>query len=517
MVRMILLFTALLISGVVSAVEIPTGWNRYDDPAKKTVLFKPLNQNADIMVKYYPKQLLEGESVKSWLTNKLETSRAPQGQWVDGLSRFTRESFNRSFGFRKFRRSDGSIGMLGAVAFSADLLYVRLAMIMIGENVSESLKDQGYTILKAMDQDEIANAKAEWRGLDLETGTPKVRGVKKGGSIRAGRYVGQKTVSGEARGDYTVILYESGEYEFPDLKKKKSGYYTYSERFGKLYMRDPFTSARETYNDYCVYGTSTKTGKPVIYAYDSPAEYRLNWVGEVDRLSPSQRKKLEKQKQEKGYAYTTNPGDGLSLDEIETILYVYEGSKTQGNSPLHEEIYLLTKSGRVMDGIPVAPNQLDVAKSQNREPDRWGWWKYDGERYSFAWHMDRSHYVVPRGRQSKTQPIPAGTRLDGEWLASTTYRGEDFASTTAWGDRFSRDGRFTNRKSETVRVNGEVLGEGKKRSNVQPSEDQRGHYEFDGYNLVLRYANGVVYHLPTFTLDADFKQIWFRGGVLSQN
>ncbi|MCG8097489.1 MAG: hypothetical protein JAZ05_00200, partial [Candidatus Thiodiazotropha taylori] len=77
--------------------------------------------------------------------------------------------------------------------------------------------------------------------------------------------------------------------------------------------------------------------------------------------------------------------------------------------------------------------------------------------------------------------------------------------------------RFTNRKSETVRVNGEVLGEAEKQSNVQPSEDQRGHYEFDGYNLVLRYANGVVYHLPTFTLDADFKQIWFRGGVLSQN
>ncbi|MCG7984156.1 MAG: hypothetical protein JAY90_15570 [Candidatus Thiodiazotropha lotti] len=517
MYRMILLFTALLISGMVSAVEIPAGWNRYDDHAKKTIRFKPVNQNADIMVKYYPKQLLEGESVKSWLTNKLETSRAPQGEWLGELTRFTRESFNRSFGFRKFRRSDGSIGMLGAVAFSADLLYVRLAMIMIDENVSEVLKDQGYTILKAMDQDEIANAKAEWRGLDLETGTPKVRGVKKGGSIRAGRYVGQKTVSGEARGDYTVILYETGEYEFPNFKKKKSGYYTYSERFGKLYMRDPFTSSMETYKDYCVYGTSTKTGKPVIYAYDSPAEYRLNWVGEVDRLSPSQRKKLEKQKQEKGYAYTTNPGDGLSLDEIETILYVYEESKTQGNTPLHEEIYLLTKKGRVMDGLPVAPNQLDVAKSQNREPDRWGWWKHDGERYSFAWSTDRSHYVVPRGRQLKTQPIPAGTRLEGEWLASTTYHGEDFVSTTAWGDQFSRDGRFTNQNSELIKVNGRMLESNRKHSKQLAGEDDTGHYEFDGYSLVLKYQSGDVRHLPTFTLDGDFKQIWFRGRLLSQN
>ncbi|MEW8626158.1 MAG: hypothetical protein AB2551_10425 [Candidatus Thiodiazotropha sp.] len=517
MKRMLLLLATLLLSTQGSAVEVPPGWDRYDDHAKKTIVFKPVRQGADIMVKYYPKQLLEGNSVKSWLTNKLETSKAPQGEWVEALKNFTRESFNRSFGFRKFRRADGSSGVLGAVAFSADLLYVRLAIIMYGENVAKPMKDQAFTLLKAMDEEEIANAKAEWRGLDLETGTPKVHGVKKGGSIKAGRYVGQKTVSGEARGNYTVLLYETGEYEFPDFKKKKSGYYTYSERFGKLYMRDPFTSAMETYKDYCVYGTSTKTGKPVIYAYDSPAEYRLNWVGEVDRLSPSQRKKLKKQKQKKGYSYTTNPGEGLSLDDIETILYVYEESNTQGNSPLHEEIYLLTKNGRVMDGIPVAPKLLDVAKSQNREPDRWGWWKHDGERYSFAWNMDRSHYVVPRGRQIKTQPIPAGTRLEGEWLASTTYRGEDFASTTAWGNRFSRDGRFTNQKTEIVEVNGRLLGVGEKRLNQLPGENQRGHYEFDGYSLVLKYQSGVVRYLPTFTLDTDFKRIWFRGGLLSQN
>jgi hypothetical protein len=515
---MIFLFAALLSSAQGSAIELPIGWNRHDDPAKQTIVFKPVREDMDIMVKFYPKVLLEEENVESWLRNKLETSKAPKGEWVDDHIDFTRESFNRSYGFRKFRRLDGSIGTLGAVGFSADLLYIRLAIIMYGGNVQKPLRDQAFTILKSLDEDEIANAKAEFRGLDLETGTPKVTGVKKGGPIKPGRYVGQQTIRGEVRGGkYTIILYETGEYELPYLKKKKNGYYTYSKGFGKLYIRDPFTSAMETYDDYCVYGTSEITGKPVIYAYDSPAEYRLNWVGEVDRLSPSQREKLKKQKEKSGYPYTTNPGDGLSAEEIETILYVYEASTTQGNSPVHEEIYLLTKSGRVMDGIPVAPNLLDVAKSQNREPDRWGWWKHDGERYIFAWNMDQSHYVVPRGRQIKTQPIPAGTRLQGVWLASKNYTGDDFSSTRAWGDQFSREGRFTHQQREQITVNGRVLEKPKKNHKSPSGEDKSGYYEFNGNNLVLKYDNGVVQHLPTFTLDTELNQIWFRGGVLSQD
>ncbi|MEJ2620438.1 MAG: hypothetical protein P8163_09295 [Candidatus Thiodiazotropha sp.] len=477
MYRMIFLFAALLISAQGSAIELPIGWNRYDDHAKQTIVFKPVREDMDIMVKFYPKALLESKSVKSWLRYKLETSKAPQGEWVDDRIEFTRESFNRSFGFRKFRKLDGSIGILGAVGFSADLLYIRLAIVLYGGNVQKPLRDQAFTILRSLDKDEIANAKAEFRGVDLETGTPKVTGVKKGGPIKPGRYVGQRTIRDEVRGGkYTIILYDTGEYEFPYRKKEKSGYYTYSRRFGKLYISDPFTSAMETYDDYCVYGTSSVTGKPVIYAYDSPAEYRLNWVGEVDRLSPSQREKLKKQKQKSGYSYTTNPGDGLSADEIETILYVYEASSMQGNSPAHEEIYLLTKGGRVMDGIPVAPYLLDVAKSQNREPDRWGWWKYDGERYRFAWTVDKSHYVVPRGQQLKTQPIPVGTRLQGTWLASKTYTGDDFASTTAWGDQFSRDGRFTNQKREQLKVKGKVLKKPKKSLEQLPGEEQTGYY-----------------------------------------
>jgi hypothetical protein len=131
--------------------------------------------------------------------------------------------------------------------------------------------------------------------------------------------------------------------------------------------------------------------------------------------------------------------------------------------------------------------------------------------------MDQSHYVVPRGRQIKTQPIPAGTRLQGVWLASKTYAGDDFSSTTAWGDQFSREGRFTHQEREQITVNGRVLEKPIKNHKSPSAEDKSGYYEFNGNNLVLKYDNGVVHHLPTFTLNAELKQIWFRGGVLSQD
>jgi hypothetical protein len=495
--------------------EIPAGWNRTIDNRKNAIVFKPSNTNIDVMVKYYPTELLEGASVNVWLQNKLSNSKAPMGKWSEEPNQVVRESYNRAYSGRTFRKPDGSIGNLGAVAFSADLLYVRLAVIIYDKNkTNETYRKQAFAILRNIDKVEIANAKEEWRGLDLETGAPKVTGVKKGGPIKPGRYVGSKTISGEVRGQYTIILYETGEYEFPNTKKKHSGYYRYSKGFGKLYIKDPCSNTLDTWeNHYCVYGTNEKTGKPVIYAYDSPAHYRLNWVGPVDRLSPRQRQEIEAKEKakERSYQYTTNPGDGLSIDQIETILYVYQEHNESGEGVIDEEIYLLTKDGRVMDGLPVAPNMLDITKSQNREPDRWGWWKFDGQNYRFAWVVDKKHYVIPKGKQIKSKPIPAGTHLKGDWNRTNTYTGSDFTSSNSRGGILNKDGRFVHYSKDVVQVNGSNLG---RESQHEPDHDEMGLYEFEGYNLTLKYDNGDVHYLPTFTTDEEFEHIWFRNSLL---
>jgi hypothetical protein len=252
------------------AVDIPAGWKQRFDSRKNAQIFQPVDSNSGILIKYYPKELLGKIGISDWLNNKLTNSKAPVGEWSDDLKPVVRESFNRAYKTRGFSKPDGSTGYLVAVAFSADLLYVRLGIIIFNKKEKNKVYlDQSFDILKEMDKVEIANAKEEWRGLDLETGAPKVAGVKKGGEIKPGRYVGSKTINGEVRSRY-----------------------------------------------------------------------------------------------------------------------------------------------------------------QN---------------------------VIPKGKQMRTKPIPAGTRLEGNWNATTTYIGSDFSSSSSWGVLLSKDGRFVNYSRETLRVNGSNL------------------------------------------------------------
>jgi hypothetical protein len=519
MKKLLILAVLLLTHSLCTAGELPAGWNRYVDNKKNTITFKPKDTNIDIMVKYYPIELLDRVNVDQWLRNKVSNSVAPRGEWVDGIKEFTRASFNQSYCTRQFRENNGTTGWFAANAYSADRLFVRLGIMIVGGDVNRSYIDQAGEIYRDLSNVEIANAKDELRGLDLETGAYKVANVKKGGPIKPGRYVGQKIVSGKVQGTYSLILYDTGEYEFLNTQKEYYGYYVYSAYFAKLYIEDPCTNAVVTNeNEFCVYGTNTKTGKPVIYAYRNSAEYRLNWAGEVDRLPPSQRTKLAEmdaaKKTDQGYQYITNPGDGLSLDEIETILYVYEESDVPGNSAISQEIYLLTKSGRVMDNLPVAPNTLVAWKSQNKEPDRWGWWKYDGDRYSFSWDVDKTHYTVPKGKQKKTKPIPKGTHLKGEWISVINHSSANLSSTTYWGARLDKEGRFVNLYEKLIKVNGKAFGK-KKGSAPQAAANEMGRYEFDGYSLTLKYDSGEEWHFPTFTLDDEFQSIWYRGSLIN--
>ncbi|MEJ2426495.1 MAG: hypothetical protein P8101_18995, partial [Candidatus Thiodiazotropha sp.] len=51
------------------------------------------------------------------------------------------------------------------------------------------------------------------------------------------------------------------------------------------------------------------------------------------------------------------------------------------------------------------------------------------------------------------------------------------------------------------------------RSN-RPDSDRVGNYRFDGYNLTLKFDNGVEKNLPVFATDDTNRGIWFDGGYL---
>jgi hypothetical protein len=542
-VMIALLFPAACLAG--SAPDYP-GWTRSFDPAKRAIVYWPQSSlNNEILVKYYPAELLENQGVDQWLRSKLMSSQSPRGKWI-GDPEVIRQTANMALGQREFTKNDGTKALLNAIAVTIDRQYVRLGIAIYSkEAISQKSTDQIAAMLSSLVKVEKADALEENRGLDIEKSPPKVKGIKTGGvSIKPGRYVGAKTTSdNEILSRYEVILYENGEYEF--LGSEDTGRYVYSTATGRLDLEDDFYNSRsEPHREYCVYGLSQSSGKPTIYAEEgilSRRGSRLVWSNPPDRLSPSERKiaKAMEEAEKNRYKYVTNPGDGIQHQQIEAILYTSDLSMAAGQTGLYAEAYVLMKDGRVMDSMPVSPNILDVAKSRSREPDRWGWWKHDGERYSFAWSADRNKFVIPRGEQIVAKPIAQGTKLDGTWKGSSTFNSLDVSVTNFWGVHLSKEGRFEKFRNSLAQGGGEVtgLGEpmvtsysddegtsvsvigssigggGSKKSN-KPGSDRKGWYEFDGYNLTLKFDNGKIKRLLTFSTDKDIDVIWFEDGPL---
>ncbi|MEJ2621640.1 MAG: hypothetical protein P8163_15680 [Candidatus Thiodiazotropha sp.] len=246
------------------------------------------------------------------------------------------------------------------------------------------------------------------------------------------------------------------------------------------------------------------------------------------------------QKKTKQYEYSTPPGEGLTADQIEAFVYTFDFHYAYGGMRMDEYAFLLTKDGRVMKEVPVAPEILDVEKSRLNDPDRWGWWQYDGEDYRFAWSDNRQKYSLPRGRQMIGKPIPPGTRLEGIWSDSSSYSSLGYSSSSFWGVTLDKQGRFrkyrnsmmqaggmsggggplvtstSNNEGSALSVIGNSVGGGSSRKNSSPEAKRSGSYYFDGYNLTLSFDSGLVKRVATFTTGENYHSIWFDGGDLSR-
>lgn len=533
------LFSYLLLSYGLAA-DTPSGWQQEYDSTKHAQVFRPHDANSDLLIKYYPKEPLGSLDISAWLGNRVSSRKAPKGEW-QGDAEVVRDTANYAHALRRFKRSDGQLGELHAVAVSADRDQVRLAIMIKAQNdPNNNLIKQGFQILTNIYDVEKIAAVNEGREKRIETRPPKINGMKLGGRIKAGRYVGSKTWDDEVRSLFEVVLYESGEFEFT-RGYDESGRFVYSQANGRLNLAEDFyNSSYRADENFCVYGFNQSLELPMIYARDGNHRYRLRWAGPVDRLSPRQRKQLKslQRADEPGYPYVTEPGQGVSNDQIEAILYTYEDAYTYGGYQIEEAIYLLMKDGRVRDGLPVAPSRLDAAKSRSREPGRWGWWKQSDDGYRFSWNIEQKQFKTPTGKQIRSMPIPAGTRLSGDWGSSSSFVSLDFSDVSFWGVYLDDSGRFKRYRSNTKQAGGSmgvgplvtahnsdefsavnVIGNsvgGGSSTRRPPNKNRVGSYEFDGYTLILKYDSGVVKYLPTFALNDRFSGIWFEGGYLSK-
>ncbi|MEZ5976067.1 MAG: hypothetical protein R3E96_14870 [Planctomycetota bacterium] len=559
MFKSLLLAACLMASGDFAFTQsdalpaTPAGWKVTRSKSAGTSRFRPEDREGGQIaeVVFYDRSLLEGYALERWLAYRVQALEPPRGKAV-GPWEVKKLTANFAMANRKFESMAGEAGEEVAMAACVDGQWARVA---VASFLPASLSGKGKygkvstALLTGLLEVEKEAAKKDGRGIEMEVAPPKVDGLQAGGELRPGRYVGNGVTAGEGdiRAHYDLAVYENGEYEFLNgTNHGESGYVNYSPATGRLNIKDDlYNSKYEPTEDFCVYGVG-KDGVPQIYSEDywglGTTVARLRWTGPVEEPSPRRRKLLEEWQKAmaKRYPHRVEPGKGIRPEELKGIVYTTRLEMDGVNTFSSDNAYVLLNDGRVFDGLPVAPDELDLPASRAREGDRWGWWKQEGDGFVFAWEVRKGEFGPPQGIMGAGQPVPKGTRLEGNWASASSWSmgGMGGGGANFWGLILNDNGRFQtwrngisgaggvpgwdvmtaavwNDEGSSVSASGVGVVVYSKSHNGTSEDDRSGTYEFDGYALNLHYDSGREEREPVFTSGEDRHFLWFRGDLLA--
>lgn len=242
---------------------------------------------------------------------------------------------------------------------------------------------------------------------------------------------------------------------------------------------------------------------------------------------------------EERYQWVTQPGKGVPDAQIEAVVQHYDEWLSVGwrgllDHNVKDDVYLLLKNGRIHKGLRVPPDQLDVSRSRQNEPQTWGRWRPLAGKYEVSWSGEAWKPLPGQ----KVRPGKPQTRLHGHYGTGTSRSSALGGSYALWGVAFSKNGRFKKDRRGGSSVS---VGTGESATNVHtgyddegsfssasgsnfavgsnkkanPNGDHEGAYAINGYTLTLRYDNGRVARLPFFFRDAERSSLWFEGATLT--
>ena len=449
---------------------------------------------------------------------------------------------------RGFVTPQGAVRIALYMAFCVDGDNARVVGILSSAqgDLLTRYQEQQVAVIQYVVTKEKTDAEASGRGLALEKLPTTPEGMTPGGKIVPGIYAGNAVYSddGKIRDRYRLYLYASGEFLLCDAAGEKvefgDGDYFYDSITGKMAIGRTFHLNNSSYKpdeDFCLYGHGAD-GKPYIHA----SSYRgfgwqttiLRYVGPLDRPSPKQAEAQQaaQEAEAKRYKFVTAPGKGVHLAQIAGVLYHQTLKQGDGVSS-KSETYLLLKDGTIHDGLPVAPDELDVSLSRRREPEKWGRWRKQGSVYAAAWPDQPNHFEPLQGEMAL--PAQRGERLAGRFGTGSTSGSMVFGGgwnlwgvTFSPGDRFlkdrqggyssgslgqtmngfSADTAYDDEGSSTLAIS---PGVSVSASSKKPGGHRGGTYSLSGYTLTLRYEDGRVARLPFFFTSAKRSGIYFEG------
>jgi hypothetical protein len=526
-----------------SEFQSPAGWTRVAGEGAEIHQPQDLQAGEIMQVAFYPRASMGADSnLEVWLRKVMTKDMPPEGKW-SGEVQAERATDNVVMGSRHWRDAHGALSLAMYSAVTLDGLSVRMARLLdSGSPASQRHRQAAKALIAQMAAAETRAASAAGRATKIEALPPPVKGIQPGGPIVPGLYSGNYIAD---RRDVLyrldVMLFANGEYDFIG-RRDSAGTIRYSETTGKLDLKDPLWN--NIYNPkevFCIYGRNAK-GEPVIHHEDlyCCGGYRieLRRVGDVDRDPPS----VAKQKQEAEHAeaarykFVTEPGKGIAAKDIEALAYRWEQVSVVGGLEMCYYAYLLLKDGSVHNGLPVPPQDMNVADSKKYDANRWGRWRKNGSGYEFAW--GKGDGFKQMSRLNVVSPAQTNQRLQGTWGTSWSVSTGGGGSWSFWGVTLNSDGRFekyrrgghgaSNPAAEVAAgvvyddegssstVSGPNVGGGASSKSNKTKAVRSGTYSLNGYTMELRYGNGTVVRLPFFLSGKDNPSIWFEGDMLMQ-
>lgn len=529
-----------------AAIAPPARWS-VQEKAKGARVFTPpdLQPGEVYSVAIYPSAPLEGKTLEEYLRAFAGPPSKQPGRLSAPLKIETKEGRIVS-GVGVYGGPDGvALGVMfvGVTLDGGRNIHVSRTLFSAQGGLLGRYSAANEALMSAL----VERAKAEAGSNIHFTPSEVLKKLTPGGELTPGIYEGIQNHGQELVRRIHVHIYPYGEWRLTDQNDEdlvdrwgdaKAGEFSYNRITGALSLDWTVGLGNRGGSDqFCYFGRDA-AGKPAIYAEDNvgyETYVSLSYIGPPDkRLSKAQQRELEaKAAEEKNrFKWTTPPGKGVPSDNVAAVLL---DSKFNGQST-DESVYLLLKDGTVYADLPVPPDELDIIRSRQKEPDKWGKWRKTAAGYTVSW-AGAPFQDLPG---AQVLAAPAQVKLEGRWGTGTSSGVIGFSSSYAlWGVTFTKGGRFRKDRrggssssmgfgdtathvNSGYDDNGSYVGasgpsfvmssEQKKKN---PNGNREGDYSINGWVLTLRYDNGDVARLPFFFLDASRKVLWFDGSSMS--
>ena len=559
-----ILGVALLLSAH-AAQTAPIGWRteRLDGGA---IQFTPgdLKKGETFRVAVYPSAPLGGATIEAWTRAQIARDAAPparaasapelqngNGEAAVLLQAFGAVEGHPVFGIYTGIKTSGGARLMRVLLSDQPGLYGRYGA-QVGELVaaartakSESLGDpKGAADLGPVRLSPVYGPLIPKLLADFRLGGPLKEGIYEGAQVYEGKngttYSLRIYIWANGEALYTTKGEDDKEFGEPRLGGDTT--VSYSEATGRISIGTTYNlNNRSDASDEHTLLLRDLQGVPYIYGRnDRGFNYLrtlLAYKGPVDRPSPSQAKLLrqEAEAEAKRFKWVAPPGQGLATSAIQTVL-LNARTITDGMGGANEQstVYILLKDGTVYDGLPVAPDRLDVSLSRRREPERWGQWKKEGGKLLVLWKDSGGKWSPLEGEAMK--PGTPATKLEGRYGTGRSSVNIGGSSWALWGitfgdGRFVKDSRGGAGNSAFMQTGGmpaintvydddgsstSAVGDGLVVATTREGSTRRtrtGTYTVEGYALVLRYDDGRVVRHPFF-VSPDGAGIWFEGAYL---